>query len=95
LQYYVYIMSNYDRKVIYVGITSNLLKRVNQHKSNHTEGFTKKYNLHYLVYYEVFNDPVSAIEREKQIKGWNRPKKNKLIIDFNPKLVDIYPELLN
>lgn len=88
-------MSNYDRKVIYVGITNDLIKRAYQHKNDQADGFTKKYKLHYLVYYEIFDNPTSAIEREKQIKSWNRPKKNKLISEFNPKLIDLYPNLLN
>lgn len=86
-------MSNYDRKVIYVGITSNLIQRVYQHKNNLAEGFTKKYSAHYLIYYEVFDSPMIAIEREKQIKSWNRPRKNKLVIQNNPNYNDLFPEL--
>jgi putative endonuclease len=81
---YVYIMSNKYKNVIYVGVTSNLNQRVMQHESGHYDGFTKKYNCHYLVYFEQFTDIKLAIEREKEIKGWRREKKNRLIKSFNP-----------
>jgi len=97
--YYVYILSNFRRTTLYTGITSNLVKRVYEHKNNLADGFTKKYQIHDLLYYEVFEDPNSAIEREKQIKSWSRKKKDQLIMQFNPELKDLYsdresPELL-
>lgn len=67
--YYVYMISNFRRTVLYTGVTNNLVKRVWEHKNNLADGFSKKYSLHYLLYYEVFEDPNSAIEREKQIKS--------------------------
>ncbi len=92
--YYVYILSNFRRTVLYTGITSNLVKRVYEHKNNLVKSFSQKYYLHDLLYYEVFEDPSLAIEREKQIKGWSRKKKDKLIIEFNPNLKDLYEEIL-
>lgn len=92
--YYIYILSNFTKTVLYTGVTNNLIYRVWQHKQNLVEGFTKKYSVHYLVYYEIFGDPQSAIEREKQIKSWSRKKKNELIRKFNPTLKDLYYDLV-
>ena len=92
-QYYVYILSNYLKTVLYTGITNDLCKRVWEHKEELIPGFTRKYHVHNLIYYELFSDPVSAIEREKQLKGWNRRKKNALILKMNPHLDDLYPKL--
>lgn len=87
-------MSNFRRTTLYTGVTGNLVKRVYEHKNNLVEGFTSKYSLHDLLYYEVFEDPTSAIEREKQIKGWSRKKKDELIMKFNPQLKDLYSEII-
>ena len=83
-----------SRPTLYVGVTSNLIQRVYQHKNNLADGFSKKYALHDLLYFEVFEDPNSAIEREKQIKGWSRKKKDTLIMEFNPKLKDLYGNIV-
>ena len=83
-QYYVYILASKKNGTIYIGLTSNLLKRVNEHKSNIAEGFTKKYNCHFIVYYEHFTFIEHAIDREKEIKKWRREKKDKLVTSFNP-----------
>ena len=93
--YYVYILSNSNKNVIYTGITNDLIRRVYEHK-NHLDksGFTARYNVENLVYYESTNDVESAIEREKQIKGWNRKRKNKLIESKNPNWEDLYPSIL-
>jgi len=93
-QYFVYILSNFRRTVLYIGITDNLIKRVWQHKNSLVKGFSQRYHLHTLLYYEVFNDPTSAIEREKQIKGWTRRKKDELIMEFNPELRDLYADII-
>lgn len=93
-EYFVYIISSFNRTVLYTGVTSNLVKRIGQHRQDLVEGFSQKYHIHSLVYYEIFNDPTLAIEREKQIKGWTRAKKDKLIIGFNPELKDLYDEIL-
>lgn len=92
--YYVYILSNYTRTVLYTGITNNLIRRVWEHKQNLIEGFTKKYQVHFLIYYEATENPTAAIEREKQIKSWSRSRKDKLIKSTNPTLEDLYPRLL-
>ena len=91
--YCVYIMTNKTNTVLYTGITSNLKKRIYEHKENLAEGFTEKYNVHKLVYYEVFNDVEESILREKQIKAGSRNKKIKLINSTNPNWKDLYPEL--
>jgi putative endonuclease len=82
-QYYVYIMTNKNNSVLYTGITNDLMRRVYEHREKLVEGFTKKYNVGKLVYFEIFRDVESAILREKQIKGGSRAKKLDLISDFN------------
>jgi len=77
-------MTNKHKNVLYTGVTSNLGQRVVQHESGFYDGFSKRYNCHFLVYYEHFNDIILAFAREKQIKKWRREKKNKLISSFNP-----------
>jgi putative endonuclease len=89
-QGYVYIMTNKINTVIYTGVTSNLVKRVYEHKQKLVEGFTKKYNVNKLVYYEVSDDIESAITREKQIKAGSRKKKIDLIERMNPAYKDLY-----
>lgn len=88
----VYIMTNYSKN-LYIGVTSNLKNRVFQHKNKLVEGFTKKYNIDKLVYYEQGGDMISAIAREKQLKGWTRKKKVALIEKENPEWMDLYGEL--
>ncbi|MFH0797063.1 MAG: GIY-YIG nuclease family protein [Candidatus Omnitrophota bacterium] len=88
--YYVYILTNKTNKVLYTGVTNNLVRRIWEHKKKLVEGFTKKYNLTKLVYYEETNEVKSAISREKQIKGWLRKKKEHLIVSSNPKWIDLY-----
>ena len=83
---------NYN--VLYIGVTNDLIRRVYEHKSKLVAGFTQKYNVDRLVYYEVFGDIVAAIEREKQIKGWTRKKKQNLINALNPEWSDLYRSLL-
>ena len=86
--YYVYIMSSYSY-VLYTGITKDLERRVYQHKNKMICGFTKKYNINSLVYFEVTNDVTAAIRREKEIKGWTRKKKMALILGMNPNWKDL------
>jgi putative endonuclease len=80
--------------VIYVGVTNNLIRRVYEHKNKLVKGFTSKYNVDKLVYYDSTNESIAAIEREKEIKGWNRAKKDKLINSQNPKWKDLYDEII-
>ena len=89
MNYYVYIMSNFNNKVIYVGVTNDLKRRVYEHKSGTIEGFTQKYNVHKLVYFETTTEVEAALNREKQLKGWRRDKKNALIEKLNPEWVDL------
>jgi putative endonuclease len=93
-QYYVYILTTNKNTVLYAGVTNDLLRRVYEHKNNLVDGFTRRYNVHKLVYYEVGGDIVATIEREKQIKGWGRQKKIEAITAFNPEWRDLYEELV-
>jgi putative endonuclease len=86
-------MTNKHNTTIYTGVINNLYGRVVQHRNGEIEGFPKKYNLHRLVYYEVYEDAESAILREKQIKSWKRKKKNDLINTINPEWKDLFSEL--
>ena len=87
--YFVYILSNWDDSVLYIGVTSNLPRRLYEHRHGLVDGFTKQYNVHKLIYYEHTNDVYSAISREKQLKNWNRNKKNFLISRMNPQWKDL------
>ena len=91
--YYIYILSNKSNKVLYVGVTNNLVRRIYEHKSKLVEGFTKKYNVNKLVYYEVIDDVVVAIQREKEIKGWTRNRKINLINEKNKLWEDLYKSI--
>ncbi len=92
-QFYVYIMTNDRHRVLYTGVTSDLQTRVFQHKEKLVPGFTSKYNVDLLVYYEELADALSAIAREKQIKGGSRQDKVNLINRMNPRWCDLYEEL--
>ena len=90
--YYVYIMTNNFGNVIYIGVTNDLARRVSEHKQKLIPGFTKKYNIDKLVYYEHFNNIKEAIVREKILKGWRRDRKNKLIQSVNSNFNDLSEE---
>jgi putative endonuclease len=90
---YVYLLANKHNNVLYTGVTNDLMRRIYEHKSKLVAGFTQKYNVDRLVYYEVCSDIVTAIEREKQIKGWSRKKKNDLVNTLNPSWDDLYSSL--
>ena len=87
-------MTNKTNNVLYTGVTGDLIERVRQHRLKSIEGFTKRYNVTKLVYYEAYEDPASAILREKQIKGGSRKKKIKLIEDMNRDWKDLFEELV-
>ena len=89
-QYYVYILTNKNNRVLYTGVTNDLKKRVYEHKEKFVNGFRKKYNVSRLVYYEIFEDPENAILREKKIKAGSRQKKIDLINTMNKEWVDLY-----
>ena len=90
MDYYIYILSNQNNTVLYIGVTNNLERRIFEHKNELIEGFSKKYQTHKLVYYELTSNINEAIEREKQLKGWARKKKEKLINSINPSWQDLY-----
>jgi len=90
----VYILSNKRNGTLYTGVTSDLIKRIWQHRNSLVDGFSKKYSTHLLVYYESHDEMVSAITREKQIKAWKREWKIRLIEEFNPYWRDLYPEII-
>ena len=91
--YFVYILSNHWNTVLYTGITSDLVRRIYEHREKLVEGFTRKYNVHKLIYYEVYTDVMEAIAREKQIKGYGRKKKIVLIEKMNSEWKDLYEEI--
>ncbi|MCD6586534.1 MAG: GIY-YIG nuclease family protein [Desulfobacteraceae bacterium] len=92
-QYYLYIMTNRHHTTLYTGVTGNLKKRIFEHKQKLFDGFTKRYNITKLVYYEIYDDPTNAIKREKQIKGGSRKKKIDLIEKMNPNWDDLYDSI--
>ena len=87
--YYVYILTNWDDSVMYIGVTSNLERRLYEHRNHLVEGFTQKYNVGKLVYFETTSDVRAALEREKQLKKWRREKKNTLVETVNPQWLDL------
>jgi len=95
LRYYsVYILTNFHNSVLYIGITNNLIRRTYEHKNKLQVGFSSKYNLNKLVYYEFFETPDEAIKREKALKNLVRRKKDVLINKFNPEWKDLYNDLV-
>ena len=94
LQYYIYILTNKNNTTLYVGVSNNLIRRIYEHKNRLCDGFTKKYNVDKLVYYETCSDVISAIEREKQIKSGSRKKKISLIESKNVEWEDLYSTIV-
>ena len=92
---FIYILTTNDHKVLYIGVTNNLWRRLYEHKMGMVEGFTRRYGIHQLVYYEQYNDIEAAIKREKQLKGWKRIKKEWLINTLNPEWKDLSEEWKN
>ncbi len=90
----VYILASKRNGTLYIGVTSNLVKRVWEHKNDLVEGFTQKYRIHHLVWYEVHDEMEAAISREKQLKGWKRKWKIGLIEEMNPEWTDLYESIL-
>ena len=93
--YYVYILSSEQNGTIYTGVTSDIVKRVYEHRNGVVEGFTKKYGVHNLVWFETHNSAVTAINRERQIKKWKRAWKLNLIEEQNPQWTDLYENILS
>ena len=94
MKYYVYILASEDNKKLYVGITSDLVRRTFEHKQKFVNGYSEFYDITKLVYYEQTTDVMPAIEREKQIKKYRRQKKNNLINNFNPTWEDLYQKII-
>ena len=92
--YYVYIISNSNNKVLYIGVTNDLVRRVYEHRRKMVAGFTKKYNIYKLLYYEETSDVYEAITKEKQLKKWRRAWKENLINNFNPLRKDLWFEVI-
>lgn len=92
-EYFVYILTSKYNGTLYIGVTSNLKKRVFEHKNKLMKGFTEKYDVHQLVYYEQVSDVYSALTREKQLKAWKRDWKIRIINEFNPGWKDLYDDL--
>ncbi len=93
MNYYVYILTNKAHGTLYIGVTNNLVRRIWEHKEKLADGFSKKYGLGMLVYYEIHETIEGAILREKQIKKWNRNWKLRQIMDLNPEWKDLYAEI--
>ena len=90
---YVYIITNPTNTTLYIGVTNNLIRRIYEHKNGIFEGFSSKYNLNKLVYFEIFDDEINAIQREKNLKHWKRSWKINLIEKTNPDWKDLYPSI--
>lgn len=91
--YYTYILVNHNNRVMYIGITNDLQRRICEHKSGKIPGFTEKYRVNKLVFYEAYREVTAAIAREKQLKGWSRSKKNSLVEMMNPEWKNLYESL--
>ena len=95
MSYYVYVLANATNVALYIGITNDLIRRVCEHRNNaDPHSHTARYKIHKLVYFEETTDVRAAIEREKQLKSWNRNRKNKLVESMNPSWEDLFPALL-
>ena len=88
-EYFVYVLTNWNNKVMYIGVTNDLQRRMYEHKNELVDGFTREYHIHKLVYFEHATDIRAAIAREKQLKGWLRAKKNALVETMNPQWKDL------
>lgn len=90
---FVYIVSNKNRSVYYIGVTSKLYNRIYEHKTGKYNGFSKKYNCTDLIFYEIFDNIESAIEKEKQMKKWKRSWKERVIMETNPSMIDLFESI--
>ena len=94
MNYWIYILTNFNNTTFYIGVTNNLIRRVYEHKNEMLDGFTKRYKLKKLIYFEEYPDPKEAIAREKQLKNWHRQWKINLIKSTNPDFEDLYEKIL-
>lgn len=95
MAYYVYLLASKKYGTLYIGVTSDLVRRIHEHKSKIVAGFSKRYSVDGLVWFEIYDDPVTAIEREKELKKWRREWKIRLIEKQNPDWIDLYPQIAN
>ena len=93
LTFFVYILASYRNGTLYIGVTNSLARRINEHKNGTVEGFTKRYKIHTIVYFEEYEEAMEAVQREKQLKGWIRKKKIDLIESRNPMWADLWNEV--
>jgi putative endonuclease len=93
MAYYVYLLASDRNGTLYIGVTNDIVRRVFEHKSKIVPGFTKRYAVDKLVWFEIYEDPTSAITREKELKKWRRDWKIKLIEEQNPQWIDLYPQI--
>lgn len=94
MQWYVYILASKRNGTLYIGMTNNIARRIDEHKTKVVKGFTQKYHVHRLIYYEVYDSPEEAIRREKNLKAWQRTWKLRIIEEINPDWNDLSTELL-
>jgi putative endonuclease len=93
MAYYVYLLASKKYGTLYTGVTNDIVRRIHEHKSKVVAGFSKRYAVDRLVWFEIYDDPVTAIEREKKLKKWRRERKIRLIEDKNPQWIDLYPQI--
>ena len=93
MAYYVYLVASKKYGTLYIGVTNDIIRRIHEHKTKVVPGFSKKYTVDKLVWYEVYDDPVTAITREKELKKWRRDWKIRLIEQDNPQWIDLYPQI--
>jgi len=93
MAYYVYLLASDRNGTLYIGVTNDIVRRVFEHKSKAVPGFTKRYGVDKLVWFEIFDDPTSAITREKELKKWRREWKIQLVDEKNPQWIDLYPQI--
>ncbi len=91
--YYVYLLASKKYGTLYIGVTNDIVRRIHEHKSKVVAGFSKRYSVDRLVWFEIYDDPVTAIEREKEMKKWRREWKVRLIEEQNPEWIDLYPQI--
>ncbi|MCK1744890.1 GIY-YIG nuclease family protein [Bradyrhizobium sp. 139] len=93
MAYYVYLLASKKYGTLYIGVTNDIVRRIHEHKSKVVAGFSKRYSIDRLVWFEIYDDPVTAIEREKELKKWRREWKIRLIEEQNPRWIDLYPQI--
>ncbi|HEX9214115.1 MAG TPA: GIY-YIG nuclease family protein [Bradyrhizobium sp.] len=93
MAYYVYLLASKKYGTLYIGVTNDIVRRIHEHKSKVVAGFSKRYSVDRLVWFEIYDDPVAAIEREKELKKWRREWKVRLIEKQNPQWIDLYPQI--